>query len=254
MATGRLSGRAIIVTGAGQGIGAAYAKALAAEGARLALCDLAAPDTTVAVIKQAGGEAFGAACDVTDAAAVKRLVEATERAYGGVQVLVNNAAAFGTLTLKRLEDIDSAEWDRVMAVNVRGSFECVKAVLPVMRRQRYGKIVNIASGTVFKGTPMMLHYVTSKGAIIAMTRSVARECGDDGIRCNCLAPGLTMSDNVRNNPTWAKAIVNANLATRCLKREETPEDLLGTLVFLSAAESDFMTGQTVVVDGGSVMH
>jgi len=254
MATGRLGGRAIIVTGAAQGIGAAYAKALAAEGARLALCDLAAPDTTVAIIKQAGGEAFGTVCDVTDADAVRRLVEATERAYGGVQVLINNAALFGTLALKRIEDIDSAEWDRVMAVNVRGSFECVKAVLPVMRRQRYGKIVNVASGTVFKGTPMLLHYVASKGAIVAFTRSIARECGDDGIRCNCLAPGLTMSENVRGNPAWAKAIVTANIASRCLKREETPDDLLGTLVFLASADSDFMTGQTIVVDGGSVTH
>jgi NAD(P)-dependent dehydrogenase (short-subunit alcohol dehydrogenase family) len=141
-----------------------------------------------------------------------------------------------------------------MSVNVRGSFECVKAVLPVMRRQRYGKIVNVASGTVFKGTPMMLHYVASKGAIVTMTRSVARECGDDGIRCNCLAPGLTMSENVRSNPAWAEAIVKANIASRCIKREATPDDLLGTLVFLLSAESDFMTGQTLVVDGGSVTH
>jgi NAD(P)-dependent dehydrogenase (short-subunit alcohol dehydrogenase family) len=141
-----------------------------------------------------------------------------------------------------------------MTVNVRGSFECVKAVLPAMRRQRYGKIVNIASGTVFKGTPMLLHYVTSKGAIIAFTRSIARECGDDGIRCNCLAPGLTMSESVRGNPAWAEAIVKANVASRCIKREAEPEDLLGSLVFLMAGESDFMTGQTIVVDGGSVTH
>jgi NAD(P)-dependent dehydrogenase (short-subunit alcohol dehydrogenase family) len=122
-----------------------------------------------------------------------------------------------------------------------------------MRRQRYGKIVNIASGTVFKGTPLFLHYVASKGAIVALTRAVARECGDDGIRCNCLAPGLTLSENVRNNPDWASAIAAANIASRCLKREETPEDLLGTLVYLVAPDSDFMTGQTMVVDGGSAM-
>lgn len=250
----RLDGRAVIVTGAAQGIGAAYATALAAEGARLALCDLQSPDATVAAVKKAGGEAFGMACDVTDAAAVGRLAAATEKAYGGIQGLVNNAALFGTLALQRIEQIESAEFDRVMTVNVRGSFECVKAVLPAMRRQRYGKIVNIASGTVFKGTPMLLHYVTSKGAIIAFTRSIARECGDDGIRCNCLAPGLTMSESVRGNPAWAEAIVKANVASRCIKREAEPEDLLGSLVFLMAGESDFMTGQTVVVDGGSVTH
>lgn len=251
---GRLSERAIIVTGAAQGIGAAYAQALAAEGARVSLCDLEAPEATMTAIRKAGGEAIGTACDITDAAAVGRLVQATEKAFGGVQGLVNNAALFGRLDLKKFDQITSEEWDKVMTVNVRGSFECVKAVLPVMRRQRYGKIVNIASGTVFKGTPMMLHYVTSKGAIVAFTRAIARECGEEGIRCNCLAPGLTMSENVRQNPVWAKSIVAANVASRCLKREMAPEDLLGTLVFLCAADSDFMTGQTVVVDGGSAMH
>ena len=141
-----------------------------------------------------------------------------------------------------------------MAVNVRGTFECIKAALPIMRRQRYGKIVNISSGTVFKGTPLFLHYVASKGAIVALTRAVARECGDDGIRCNCLAPGLTLSENVRSNPDWGGAIAQGIVASRCLKREETPEDLLGTLVFMLAADSDFMTGQAVVVDGGSAMN
>ena len=181
MATGRLGGRAIIVTGAAQGIGAAYAKALAAEGARLALCDLAVPDTTVAIIKQAGGEAFGTACDVTDGAAVRRLVEATERAYGGVQGLVNNAALFGTLALKRIEDIDSAEWDRVMAVNVRGVFLMAKHVAPHMIAQKYGKIINISSGTVARGIPMFSHYVTSKGAVTAFTRALSRELGEHNV-------------------------------------------------------------------------
>ena len=141
-----------------------------------------------------------------------------------------------------------------MAVNVRGSFECAKAVMPVMRRQGYGKIVNIASATAFKGAPMMAAYVASKGAVIALTRSIAREVGDAGIRCNCLAPGLTMSANVQANAAWAGDIVRNNIASRCIKREAVPEDLVGALLFLASADSDFMSGQTVVVDGGSVTH
>lgn len=250
----RLKERSIIVTGAAQGIGAIYAMALAKEGARLAICDIASPNDTADAIRAAGGEVFAAACDVTDARAVARFVADVEATYGGIQILVNNAALFGNLALKPLEQITSDEWDRVMSVNVRGSFECVKAVMPVMCRQGYGKIVNIASGTVFKGAPMMLHYVSSKGAIVAMTRSIAREAGDAGIRCNCLAPGLTMSANVAANGDWAGRISEANIASRCLKREAVPEDLIGTLIFLASGDSDFMTGQTIVVDGGSVTH
>lgn len=251
---GRLAGRTAIITGAAQGIGAAYALAMAAEGANLGLCDIQAPDATVARIRDSGGQAIGLPCDVTDPPAVARLIRTTDETFGGVHILVNNAALFGALALKRLEEITSEEWDRVMTVNVRGSFECVKAVLPVMRRQGYGKIINIASGTVFKGAPKMLHYVASKGAVVALTRAVAREVGDAGIRCNCLAPGLTMSDSVRVNEDWADAVVAGNIASRCIKREAIPEDVTGALIFLAAPDSDFMTGQTIVVDGGSVTH
>ncbi len=249
----RLSGRTAIVTGAAQGIGATYAKALAAEGAKLCLCDVASSASTVAEIRAAGGEAIGQTCDVSDPAAVAALVAAAQEAFGGVNILVNNAAVFGTLDLKPFDEIDPAEWDRVMRVNVRGSFQCMKAVLPAMRREGYGKIINIASGTVFKGTPMMAHYVASKGAIVAMTRAIAREVGDMGIRCNCLAPGLIMSESVRAKVDWG-SLTEANIASRCIKREAVPEDLIGTLIFLASADSDFLTGQTIVVDGGSVFH
>jgi NAD(P)-dependent dehydrogenase (short-subunit alcohol dehydrogenase family) len=251
---GRFAGRTAIVTGAAQGIGAAYALALAAAGARLALCDIAAPEATAAAVRAAGGAAVARACDVTDRAAVEALAAATVAAYGGIDILVNNAAIFATLALKPAEQIEAAEWDRVMAVNVRGSFECARAVIPTMRAAGYGKIINIASGTVFKGAPLMLHYVASKGAVVAMTRSLARELGRDGIRVNCLAPGLTMSAGVQANGDWSRALSDANIASRCLQREAVPDDLIGTLIHLASAGSDFMTGQTVVVDGGSVTH
>jgi NAD(P)-dependent dehydrogenase (short-subunit alcohol dehydrogenase family) len=248
-----LDGKVALVTGAAQGIGAAYAKALAAKGAAVCVSDVIETSQVVSVIHQAGGRALGVVADVTDPAAIEAMVAKAAETFGSVDILVNNAAMFGKLDLKPFAQIGSAEFDAVMKVNVRGTFECCKAVMPHMRRQRYGKIVNVASGTVFKGTPMLLHYVASKGAVVALTRALAREVGEDGIRVNCIAPGLTMSENVRENPTWADG-VKANIASRCLKREEEPEDLVGTVVFLCSPESDFMTGQTLVVDGGSAMH
>jgi NAD(P)-dependent dehydrogenase (short-subunit alcohol dehydrogenase family) len=166
---------------------------------------------------------------------------------------VTNAALFGDLAQKSFLDIDEDEWDRVMKVNLRGVFQCVKAVAPGMKKRKYGKIINIASGTVFKGTPNLLHYVTSKGGIVAMTRVLARELGDDNICVNAIAPGLTMSEKVVGG-MYDADMIRANYQTRAFKREEVPEDLIGALLFLASADSDFMTGQTMVVDGGSALH
>jgi NAD(P)-dependent dehydrogenase (short-subunit alcohol dehydrogenase family) len=249
-----LQGRVAIVTGAAQGIGAEYARVLAGEGAAVLVSDVADAQPLAQGLVAKGWRAKAVRADVTDPRSVADMVEAAIDAFGRIDILVNNAALFGTLTLKRFEEIDSTEWDRVMAVNVRGIFECTKAVVPHMRANRYGKIINIASGTVFKGTPMMLHYVTSKGAVVAMTRCLARELGDDGIRVNTLAPGLIMSDNVVSNPTWSRPIIDANVASRAIKREALPTDLAGALVFLASDASDFVTGQVLVVDGGSAMH
>jgi NAD(P)-dependent dehydrogenase (short-subunit alcohol dehydrogenase family) len=251
---GKLDGKSAIVTGAAQGIGATYAKALAAEGASVCVSDVSDPKPVVDAINAAGGRAIGVIADVADPKSVAALAAETAKAFGGIHILINNAAIFGKLALKPFSDITSAEWDDVMRVNVRGVFECTKAVAPYMRKQRYGKVVTIASGTVFKGSPMMLHYVTSKGAVVAMTRSLARELGDDGICVNCLAPGLVMSENVKANPVWSGAVVTSNVASRALKRDATPNDMVGTMIFLCSPDSDFMTGQTVVVDGGSVMR
>src|SRR6202046_5054907 len=249
---GRLAGKIAIISGAAQGIGAAYAKGLAREGAKVSLCDIIPVDGVVDEIKASGGEAIGQICDITDYAAVEALVDRTDRQLGGVHILVNNAALFAKLPLKHFTEITSDEWDLVMKINTRGPFECVKAVTPVMKRQGYGKIVNITSSGVMKGIPMLLHYVASKSAMIGMTRSLARELGDFGIRVNVLAPGLTVSKLVKANEAYGLSR-NLNVASRALKREQEPEDLVGTIVYLSSPDSDFMTGQTILVDGGSAM-
>jgi NAD(P)-dependent dehydrogenase (short-subunit alcohol dehydrogenase family) len=242
---GRLDGQVAIVTGAGRGIGVEYAK--------VTVSDIIDTDNTVNIIKQAGGEAIGIHCDVTDPENIRAMVAETISTFGKLDILVNNAALFADLKQGSFLDIDEAEWDRVMQINTRGVFSCVKAAVPEMKKNGYGKIINIASGTVFKGTPMLLHYVSSKGAQVAFTRALAREVGDDGITVNCIAPGLTMSEKVINDDQWT-AVKDGNTASRAIKREQMPEDLIGALVFFSSKDSDFITGQTLVVDGGSAMH
>jgi len=250
---GRLAGRVAIVTGAGQGLGATFAFELAAAGAQVVVGDIISTDATCNVIRSNGGKAIGRYADVTDSASVGALIgEATTR-YGRLDIVVNNAALSGAIEMTPLTEISSAEWDRVLAVNTRGVFEMIKAATPVMREQGGGSIINIASGTAIKGSPGLLHYVASKGAVVSITRAAARELGDHGIRVNCIAPGLTMSDGTRNNKSWTDAARAANVASRSLKRDAEPGDLVGALLFLASADSAFMTGQTLAVDGGSVM-
>jgi NAD(P)-dependent dehydrogenase (short-subunit alcohol dehydrogenase family) len=254
---GRLSGRTAIVTGAAAGIGATYARALAAEGANVCLADRDPSDAVVAAIKSTkgndGGDAISEICDVRDPKQIATMVQATERAFGTVHVLVNNAAVYAQLTQTPFDQISDEQWEQALLVNVRGVYECAKAVLPAMRRQGYGKIINIASGTVFRGSTGMLHYVASKGAVLAMTRSMANELGGDGIRCNCIAPGLVMTDAIAAR-AGVDHIKQAMIGARALKRAEVPDDLVGTLIYLASPDSDFVTGQTIVVDGGSILH
>jgi NAD(P)-dependent dehydrogenase (short-subunit alcohol dehydrogenase family) len=250
----RLANRVAIVTGAAQGIGETYARALAKEGACVVCADVLDASGVVNQITELGGQAIFVHTDVTSRDSVEKMTQAAVKTFGRIDVLVNNAAIFGNLILKPFEQIESAEWDKVMAVNVRGSFECARAVSEVMRQQRYGKIINIASGTVFKGTPLFLHYVTSKGAVVAMARCLARELGNDNICVNTLAPGLTLSANVSANPDWQGSVAAGIVASRSIKRDQVPDDLTGTLIYLASGESDFVTGQVIVVDGGSVTH
>ena len=251
---GRLDGRVAIVTGGAKGIGRHYSQALAAEGARLMIADIADGSEVAEGIARAHGanSAASAIADVSDESAVKGLVAQTMGRFGKIDILVNNAALFAPLRETKCTEIDTAVWDRVMAINLRGPFLMVKHVAPHMQAQGYGKIINIGSGSIFKGLPWMLHYVTSKGGIMAMTRALALELGSHGIRVNTLSPGLTMSDTlVAENPGHVATARDRVLASRSLKRDQLPQDLLGALVFLAGAESDFMTGQNVLIDGGN---
>lgn len=205
-------------------------------------------------IAKAGGQAIYRRTDVSSQTSVASLVAEAVEKFSTIDILVNNAAIFASLMKKPFTEIDSAEWDQVMAVNVRGPFECAKAVAPIMIENHKGKIVNIASGTVFKGTVGALHYVSSKGAVVAMTRCLARELGPHNICVNAIAPGITMSEAIADSPVWGGKASEATVMTRAIRRDEVPADLVGALLFLASQESNFVTGQTIVVDGGAVMR
>jgi NAD(P)-dependent dehydrogenase (short-subunit alcohol dehydrogenase family) len=248
----RLKDRVAIVTGGGKGIGRAYCLGLAAEGARVVVADIADPKPTVTEIEGRGGQALGVECDVSREADTQRLATETLARFGRIDVLVNNAALYGTLQRRSFMEIPVEEWDRVMAINLRGLFLCARAVFPAMKAQGKGKIINIASSTFFKGVPHYIHYTTSKGGVVGFTRSLARELGEAGIRVNAIAPGFTLSgDNERNISEDRK---RENVQARMLRRAEVPEDLVGTLVYLASDDSDFVTGQTILVDGGGSVH
>jgi NAD(P)-dependent dehydrogenase (short-subunit alcohol dehydrogenase family) len=249
-----LAGRVAAVTGAAQGLGAAFALALAEQGANVLVGDVTSTEATCASVRARGGEVHGMTLDVTSSESVKEFAREAVDRFGRLDILVNNAAISGGIQLTTLVDVSTEEWDRVMAVNVRGTFECIKAAAPLMKANGYGKIINLTSGTAIKGSPGLPHYVASKGAIISLTRAAARELGADGIRVNALAPGLTMSEAMKGNPSWSDTVIANNIASRALKREAKPDDLLGALIFLASAASDFVTGQTLSVDGGSVMN
>lgn len=253
---GRLDGRVAIVTGGANGIGKVYSNALAAEGATVVVADITGSSEASAAIEKAHGQgrAHAFTFDVSDEAQVKAVVDGAMARCGRIDVLVNNAALFSTLKPTEPEDIDVALWDRVMAVNVRGPFLMVKHVVPHMKKAGYGKIINIASGTAYRGIPHMAHYVTSKGAMLGFTRALARDLGKHGIRVNTLAPGLIMSDTlVAANKEHIDEMQAPVIAARSIKRDGHPEDLIGALVFLAAAESDFVAGQSISVCGGATV-
>jgi NAD(P)-dependent dehydrogenase (short-subunit alcohol dehydrogenase family) len=250
----RLAGKVAIVTGGAKGIGRHYSQALAGEGARVIIADIEDGSALAAEIAQAHGAdaAVSMHCDVSDEKSVAALVEAAMKRFGQIDVLVNNAALYAKLTPRNFDEWDSEVWDRVMAINVRGPWLMVRAVAPHMIARRAGKIINIASGAAYKGVPRMLPYVTSKGAMIAFTRALSRELGQYGIAVNSLSPGYILSDTGLENATHVEEERIPVRNSRAFKRDAYPEDLTGTLVYLASSDSDFVTGQSIVVDGGSV--
>lgn len=251
----RLEGRVAIVTGGGHGIGAAYCRAIAGEGAKVAVVDLdgSAAKEVANEIRKDGGDALAIPVDVSSEDATLHMAAAVRDRFGRIDVLVNNAAIFSTVPMSRvpIEEVPVDEWDRLMAVNLRGTFLCCRAVLGAMRQQGNGSIINISSGTALSGSPSRIHYVTSKAGILGFTRCLAREVGAAGIRVNTVAPGSTLSEPDPSEETISYR--KKRIAARALPRVQLPEDLVGAVVFLASSESDFITGQTLVVDGGAVM-
>ena len=228
--------------------------ALAAAGGKVVVSDIADCNDTARQIMDQGGEAIAVLADVTSNKSLTELVATAETALGPIDVLINNAGVFGTLELKPLSQITEDEWDLVFRVNARGVFQATKAVLGSMKRAGGGSIINICSGTILRGAPMLLHYVSSKGAVFAMTRSMATELAADNIRVNSIIAGFTASKSVLNHPTMMEKIRPHTLNARMIKRDMTPDDLCGTAVFLASDASAFITGQAINVDGGAVTY
>ena len=250
----RLKGKVAIITGGARGLGKAYGLALAKEGAQIVISDILDTSKVKQEIEEKEGEVLSLYTDVSDDKSTKEMAQKTIERFGRIDILINNAAIFANLGKKPFFEISEEEWDEVMRINLKGVFLCCKAVYPHMKKQGKGKIINVSSSTFFMGVPYFLHYVSSKGGVIALTRALAREVGDDGICVNAIVPGLTISDAVRGNPMYPEEYLRVAASNRCFKRDELPEDLTGTIVFLASDDSDFITGQTIVVDGGSVFN
>ena len=246
-----MKGKVAIVTGGAQGIGRAIAAGLAREGARIVIADLKGAEEAAAAFP----DGVGLTVDVSSEQEAARMADETVERCGSIDILVNNAGLYASLKMRPFEEIPLDEWRQVMDVNVASMFLACRAVVPVMReRASGGKIVNISSGTPFRGVPFLLHYVTSKGAIVALTRALAKELGKDNVLVNCVAPGFTMSAGVEAHPEVIERLRDVSIAARTIQRDQVPEDVVGAVVFLCGPGSDFITGQTMVIDGGQTFH
>ncbi len=249
----RLEGKRIVVTGGGRGLGRAFAERIAQEGGRVAIAELdgAMGEATAVALRQTGADVLAVQTDITDTASLTNLVELLRERWGGVDGLVNNAAIASGVGGKRFDEISEEAFDRVLRVNVRGTWQAIRAIVPLMQPQGRGKIVNLASDTALWGAPVLLHYVASKGAIIAMTRSLARELGEYNIAINAIAPGLTLTEATEG---VAPARHQLYIEGRAIQRQQLPEDVTGAVIFLLSDDADFITGQLLPINGGFVFN
>ena len=250
----RCSGKVAIVTGGAIGIGQAIVRALLAEGASVVIADREGAAEAATAPDNARNRVIGVPCDVSSQGDTEAMANAALEAFGRIDVLVNNAGIYSSLQMTPFEDLDIDEWRRVLEVNVIGQAMATRAVVPAMRRQGGGSIVNLSSGTPFKGVPFMLHYVASKGAVNAMTKALAKELGAADIRVNAVAPGFTLSDGVLENPHQLEKLQEISRQARVIQRDQHPDDIVGAVIFFASNDSAFVTGQTLVVDGGAYFH
>ena len=250
----RCSGQVAIVTGGAMGIGRAIVQALLAEGAKVVIADRDGAAEAATALDNARNSVIGVACDVSSRNDTEAMADAALEAFGRIDVLVNNAGVYSSLKMTPFEDLSVDEWRQVLDVNVIGQALATRAVAPAMRRQGGGSIVNVSSGTPFKGVPFMLHYVASKGAVNAMTKALAKELGTADIRVNAVAPGFTLSDGVLDNPHQLETLQEVSRQARVLQRDQHPDDIVGAVIYFASQDSAFVTGQTLVVDGGAYFH
>jgi len=249
-----LKDKVAIATGGSIGIGRAMAEGLASEGASVVIADIAGADGAAREMKEKGFKVLGIKVDVSSEKDTEKMVEETLKAFQRIDILVNNAGIYTSLIPGPFENITVEEWRQVMDVNVLGMFLCCRAVIGEMRKNKGGRIINLASGTPFKGIPYLLHYTTSKGAVVAFTRALAKEVGADNILVNAIAPGFTLSTGVMANEIQLKHFREVSAKARTLVRDQYPEDLVGAVKFFAGPDSSFITGQTLVVDGGAYFH
>lgn len=247
-----VQGKVVIITGGAQGLGKLYCEALAQEGAKVLAADIRDATEVAKEITRRGGSALALKTDITSEDAVSHMIREAVDKFGRIDALINNAAIYYGLSAKDFTEIDPAEWDKVMQVNIKGTWLCSKAVVPQMKKQQKGKIINISSATVMLGVPGLLHYLASKAAVIGMTRAMAHELGDYNICVNAVAPGLTWTE--ASQGLFSEERARQSAQKKCLKRLEQPEDLVGVIKFLVSDDSNFITGQTIVVDGGVALH